>query len=271
MITHIVNIVICYANEDEVIEYAKQLAKQTFSERIMLCIVINKSNKGIEYLDNGLKKIHLEYKLINSKVNLGYLNGLVYGYKFCEMKDSWFVLSNTDIKIPDEKFFYNFSKKEYISNGDIWVVGPSVYAPNKKIFSNPYLKNRPSKRSYVIKNIGMNFPNIYEVFYQIKSTIKKKKCLKKVQHFEMIYAVHGSFMFVRSELLELLCSFAPWELLYDEEQYIGEVVDKYKKIEIYDPALQVLHLEGASTGKVKLKNRYKRMINSNKRIIKEFY
>ena len=78
-------------------------------------------------------------------------------------------------------------------------------------------------------------------------------------------------MFMRKELLDTLISRPDWELLYDEEQYIAEVVRENKHLVYYYSDIEVFHMEGASTGQVNIKSRYQLMIKANKRLLKEFY
>ena len=147
--TYITNIVICYANEDEIIEYAKQVAKQTMAEKIKLIVVVNLEQKGITYLKVKLSQIGITYKIINPQKNLGYLNGLLCGYEQDKLYSKWYILSNTDIEIPDKNTVEKFLKRKYLNDSEIWVVGPSVFAPKKGSFSNPYMIVRPSKKIYI--------------------------------------------------------------------------------------------------------------------------
>lgn len=265
----IVNIVICYANEDEVIQYAKQLEKQSVSGNVTLAVVINKENRGIEYLKSGLNSVHIQYEILCPDENLGYLNGLIYGFAKCSIKAKWYILSNTDIQIPDNRFLETFISK-YSNDSQKWVVGPNVYAPIKKAYSNPYLIERPSRYYYLSKNIGMTFPVFYEYLFKLKSKFRKSEGLV-LNSSTSVYAVHGSYMFIRDELLRIVSKREKWELLYDEEQYIAEIVSNHEKKVYYDEYLLVQHMEGTSTGKVNVSNRYKMMKKSNKRILKEFY
>lgn len=263
------NVVICYANEDEVINYAYQLTMQSLGERIFLTVVINKEGKGKEYLQNALVEIKIEFEILNPKNNCGYLNGLLYGFRNSKVRTEWFIFSNTDIEISSISFIENFFSETYQKNSEIWVVGPSVFAQKEKKYSNPYLLQRPSKLNYIIKNCGMRFPVIYEMLFKIKGKIKRREENSKESIYT--YAVHGSFMFIRSELLCILSQNSPWELLYDEEQYIAEEVRAKRKKIFYDSRLLVTHTEGSCTEKENLKRRYKLMRKSNHRILNQYY
>ena len=265
----IINLVVCYANEDEVINYSTELAKQSIRKKIILAVVVNKENKGIKYLESGLNYSGIQYEIMNPEKNLGYLNGLMFGFKHCSKKSEWYILSNTDIQIPCEDFLEKFIKN-YKNDDQKWVIGPSVYAPNKRIYSNPYLRTRPSRNYYISKNFGMTFPQVYELLFRLKSKIKMNKTeIKSVSG--QVYAVHGSYMFVKNKLLQKIVECADWELLYDEEQYIAEIALQNNKQVYFDESLLVYHMEGASTGMVNVSKRYNLMKKSNNRILKEFY
>lgn len=268
---HLTNIVICYANEDEVLEYAETIERQTIKDALQLIIVVNKEGKGIEFLKKELSRIDIKSSILNPGKNLGYLNGLLYGYRYAETKTKWYVLTNTDIKIPNNNFFESFLESEYLKNDSIWVVGPSVYSSKSNSYSNPYMKVRPAKKTYQVKNFLMKWPTFYELIFQAKRILRAKRKDTNSDNSGEVYAVHGSFMFVSEELMMILSIRQPWELLYDEEQYIAEVCRENSKKIRYDAALLIHHLDGTSTGKVNVVNRYKRMVQSNRRIIEEFY
>lgn len=270
MANRIANIVIYYANEDEVINYAKELAKQT--ESVKIIIVVNKiGKKGIPYLENKLELLRVEYEIHNPGKNLGYLNGLLWGYKMTKEKCKWYVLSNTDISYKNKYFFENFRISEPNNDERIWLIGPSVYAPKQGKYSNPYLKVRPSKSFYTSRIVAMRFSTLFDFVYQVKNKNHKSNTELKKKDSGVIYAVHGSYMFMRKELLDTLISRPDWELLYDEEQYIAEVVRENKHLVYYYSDIEVFHMEGASTGQVNIKSRYQLMIKANKRLLKEFY
>jgi GT2 family glycosyltransferase len=272
----IANIVICYQNEDEVVEYAKTLKKQDVFDDVLLIIVINKIGiKGIEYLKNRLISLDTMFEIINPGKNLGYLNGLLYGYKQSKKKNNieWFVLSNTDIDIHSDNFISSFLKRKYLSNKKVWMVGPSIYAPLQKKYSNPYIISRPSKYYYYKRIFGMSFPSMYHGLFCVKKKFSKNNTNGNIRKENIVplYAIHGSYMFVRDKLLDILIERDKWELLYNEEQYLAEVTKANDKEVLFDSGLEVNHMEGTSTGKINIRKRYSMMKKSNQRIIREFY
>lgn len=267
----LINIVICYKNEDEVINYGQQLDNQTYSKYITLVVVINSYCYGFEYLDNGLKRLNIAYEILDSQSNLGYLNGLLYGAINCETTTDWYIFSNTDILLTDKNMIESFCDKAMSYNDTVWLIGPSVYAPFNKSYSNPYLMERPSKLYYYSKILGMTFPYIYNSLFVLKRHLISRNKQNNNNHSGYVYAVHGSYFFIKRDLIISLLEHGKWELLYSEEAFIAEVLREKNKKAYYDSSLSVDHLEGTSTGKVDYKSRYYQMKASNKRILHEFY
>lgn len=271
----IANIVICYANELEILSYAKELMKQVCSDRIMLIVVVNKvGESGREFLEKELGLLNIEFELYDVGENIGYLNGLVYGYKKSERvkKCEWVIFSNTDIKISDGQMIERFLTNQLCYADDVWLVGPSIFVPLQNAFSNPYLSDRPSKLSYIKKICGMQVPFLYHILYVVKRRLQRNRNSEKVKIYsKYIYAIHGSYMFLKHSFMQELMKRKEWEVLYSEEQYLAEIVRECGRKVYFDASLQVEHLEGTSTSKVNINNRYRMMQKANRRILKEFY
>ena len=266
------NVVICYQNEEEVINYAKQLSEQHNSKFIKLYIVFNKHGAmPIATFRKHLKDLNLDYTIIDLNKNIGYLNGLIEGAKNAILDNNyrWIVFSNTDININDKRFFEKIQNSKIYGDQNVWLVGPSVYAINQESYSNPYKVYRPSKFDYIRTNVGLTFPKLFDFLYRIK--LKLRRSNAQVGNSGYVYAIHGSFMILRKELIEILINKPAWELLYDEEPYLSEIVRSNNKKVYFDNSLLVEHCEGASTGNTNLKWKYNIMKKSNKRILREFY
>lgn len=265
----ITNIIIDYANEDEVINYAKQIKEQSCLVKL-ICVINKEGKRGINYLTNELDKIGLQYSIVDPKKNLGYINGMVYGFKNDDKKSDWYILSNTDIAIDDTSMIEKFLMSPSANDSSYWLIGPSVYAPIQGKYSNPYYSNRPSLRYYKMRIYAMRLYHLFHLVFSLRSMINKKKRKPRQESCD-VYAIHGSYMFLRRELLEKICGEAEWELLYDEEQFIAEVVRKNGKKVYYNADIEVQHMEGSSTGKIDLKGKYLLMIKANERLINEYY
>lgn len=270
----ILNVVVCYENEEEVISYLNQLECQEKYLEIIFVVSVNRISNSENYhiLNERLKDSSIECYIYSTGENLGYLNGLLFGYKMycdeCKNIDFLFVIfSNTDIEYNDKLFFKTLSLSDY--DKSILCIGPSVYDSNRKTFRNPYIYKRYSKLELLIRIIMFNNP----LFIDFISKINSKKDEKKVKKMDsqFTYGVHGSYFILKSELIKKLFHYYPWVLLYGEELLVAEILKKEKKKCFYDSNLVITHNSGTTTSRQKDKIVKRLMASANKRIIKEFY
>ncbi|WP_342473084.1 hypothetical protein MHH70_08575 [Metasolibacillus sp. FSL H7-0170] len=270
----IVITVINYANEQEVIEYAKMLTKQTIAENLRLVVVNNKSTENVEFnLEDELSKINLNIKVYIPDENLGYLNGCFYGYeKFleCEIKSDikWSVVSNTDILIEDEKFFEKLYVNKY--SEDIWCIAPSIYSPTTQTFQNPqYLERHSLEKLNRIIKIHSNkyFAYVYAKLATFKA--RNKNTLEKESQF--VYSAHGCFFILNPKFMKSLSTEKYGAFLYSEEAFIAESIRKHNKKCFYDNCLKLIHFENSVTGLLGVEKRAKYIKESLQYIVNEFY
>lgn len=269
----IVNIVIYYANEDEVFVYAKNLSKQTEARNISLVVVVNKEGSiGLNSFENKLSEIDLDILVFNPNKNLGYMNGLIYGYnQYIEAtKDipNWVVMSNTDIEFSDDSFFGNFLGTAF--EEDVWCVAPSVYSPATNSHDNPQYTVR-----YSIKDLNRRifiFEKPLVAYLYIKlSAIKSKFFKKKKKDSRFVYSAHGCFFIIRNELAEILKHKKYKALMYSEEAYIAENIRGNGKRCYYDSMIEIIHNESSVTSKLDINIKSKYIADSLKVIRGEFF
>lgn len=265
--------IINYANESEVLNYAKMIAKQTVANSITLLVINNKedSNSKIN-LTNEFQKINLSIIIYNPHDNLGYLNGCLYGYRkyteeFEQIPD-WFVMSNTDIEISDITFFERLLSNGYEEN--VWCVAPSIYSPNNKSFDNPHYINRCSlkKLNRIIRVheyplLAYGYSELSKIKAKLKRTVKKPS--------QYVYSVHGCFFALRSNFIEEIKDKFYEGFMYSEEAYIAEYLLLFNKKAFYDATLEITHYENSVTGLLGIKRKSKYIANSLKYIRNEFY
>jgi len=267
--------VINYMNETEVLEFLRNLEKQSISSALNVVIINNKASISSEItLSDEIKKINnfSSITLLDPKENLGYLKGSFWGYEYYISlkgeKPDWFFISNTDIEIKDRHFFERFLSGQY--NSEIWCVAPSVFSSKQKFFSNPYYLRRPSKNKikrliFVNEHLGLAF--IYGNLSKIKKTILTPS--KKNSGYS--YAVHGSFFALRSDFMDTVKQTPYNGFLYGEELYIAELVLKNNKKCFYDSEIKIVHNENSVTSFLGLKKKSKFLVDSLKFILKTFY
>lgn len=269
----IVNVVILYANEEEVLDYAIALSQQTAVDNIALVIIVNKiGNTQLEAFESKLVSLPIETFVFDPNENLGYLNGAIYGYyQYCKVsKDisEWIVVSNTDIKFSNSTFFEDFLQTKY--DDDVWCVAPSVYSPKKKSYDNPeYIDRCPKDK--IDKLIFIHERPFLAHLYAKVAKIKGNVLRNDKQNSQFIYSAKGCFFIIRNEMATILKERKFKALMYSEESYIAEIIRNYKKKTYYDCTIEVNHNESATTGKLAMRHRAKYITDSLKVIRDEFY
>lgn len=265
--------VINYSNEEEVLNYAKIIAKQTISSKISLVIINNKESPEPKVdLGSELKKIDLCIELYDPKENLGYLNGSLYGYRKYtdkyEIIPEWLVISNTDIEIDSNSFFEELLSKSY--EEDIGCLAPSVYSPSKKSYENPQYIKRCSL-SKINRLIWIHERPVIAFIYSELAKIKAKSLKVTKKSSQYVYSAHGCFFALRNDFIEEIKNNNYEGFLYSEEVYISENILLNQKKCFYDARLEVIHHENSVTGLLGIKKRSKFIANSLKYIRNEFY
>lgn len=271
--TRLLNIVIYYDNEDEVVAYATELSKQSKVELITLIIVVNKSYvNSFDEFRFHLSKLGIKHKIYFPGMNLGYLNGAIFGYKsYIEESidiPDWVLISNTDVSFNSIDFFKKFMNNDYEQN--IWVVGPSVYSSMTRSYSNPQYLEKTS-----IKIIDRNiliFSHPFLAYFFIKASGLKAR-LHKRKKIPSCYTftVHGCFFFINRHLADYFIE-KPFKVhLYSEEGYVANVAYEMGKKSYYDSSLEIIHYENAVTKLIGFTKKSKYVAESLKAIKEEFY
>ena len=267
----IINIVICYKNVSEVIQYAHQFNDYKKAEMELIIVVNKLSSEQINLMNTELKKIDIVYKIYNPEKNLGYLNGLIYGYrKYVEENGEadWIIMSNTDIQFDPCHYYEYVEKRKYGSN--VWCVGPAVYSKFRKSYDNPVAIQRRSKKD--LKRLITIFKTPFiNVFYIFLSDVKARMFPRDIGKSRNVYEVHGCFFMIRKELGNLLIQNGYPGFLYSEEAYISELVFCNNKKIFYDNQLEIIHLEHSVTGLLQKRKIAKYLSESLQNIFDIFY
>lgn len=263
----ILNCIIFYNNYEEVSEYIKQLEKQTISNNIKLAITVNKDTKNKSKL---LSSSVIDIMLFDPQENLGYLNGMFYGYNKTLAKNfsiKWVILSNTDIEILDLKLFEKIIFSNYST--DIFCVAPSVYEKNNKVYENPQYYKRYTPKSLRKRIFIFSHPT-FSKYYLKLSSIKSKLTRRQKQASSYVYSAHGSFFILKSSFLNSI-NRNYMSLLYSEEAFIAEEVRLAKGRIFYDSSLEVIHNESQTTSKLGYKRKSKLISESLKKIYQHYF
>lgn len=266
----ILNSVVCYNNEEEIIEYAKKLEKQKCHEDIRLIITMNKSAWNITEFSEVLKRLSVQSFIYTPNENLGYLNGMLYGYREYLKNSSedyqWAIFSNTDISYVTDSFFERLSTQEY--EKDIWLLGPSA-VDKTGTYLNPMRNARYSKKDIILRKKCFEHPTLSALLNLVHGLRKKSDNSKPDSQY--CYMIHGCYMILNKELADTLVKNTPWELMYAEENYLAEITRSAVKKVYYDSELEIIHEAGTVTGTVNDKLKRNMHVKSLNRLLKEFY
>lgn len=269
-------ILICcinYNNSEEVLKYAKLISEQNSSNEVIMIITDNSNNlEEKQKLKDKINKIKLKTIILDSKINVGYLNGMFLGvkkyYELYKEYPEWTILSNTDIEFVNIDFIKELLEKEY--EKDYWCIAPSIFSSNTRSYQNPHYKER-IKKSKIDRIIFLTKYQILFNIYGLLSYIKSKLRKKKKEKSQKIYAAHGCFFLLKQDYFKMLKKIKYGAFLYSEEAFIAETIREQNKIIYYDDQLNIIHREHSTTKLLGNKKRAKFINESLIYIRKKFY
>lgn len=252
-VEEIINVVICYNNADEVIKYYNELNSLDHGSEIGYVVVINSASENeIEQLSD-FKSCNKRVYVFNSKKNLGYINGLLYGYREYNKKTNsiprYVIMSNTDIAFQDKDILDKLLNKKY--EDDVACIGPSILVSELNSYCNPVSEDR-----YTLKQINkyiriFSTPVLREAY--VTAGFIKPRFIKNKKDFTSrnVYSVHGCFFILTSKYIEYLKNIEYGVLLYSEEIFVSENAYLIDMRTFYDSDIEVLHQEHSTTKKLK--------------------
>lgn len=246
----IVHIIICYYNEDEVINFINNKIMYQIEKPYKIYIVNNGTNQKEKLFE--LKQMYPnEIEIFDFNSNLGYWGGFLAVLNKINYKYDFIILSNTDISFINRNFYkLLLEKKELYDSSEIGVIAPSIFSEKFKYNLNPYMKERPKiskikKLMIIYSNEILSF--CYNFFHYLKNFLVYKNKKREINFIQDIYAPHGSFMIFTSEFINNL-NFSYKAFLFGEEIFIGEVCYKLNLKVKFVPYLQLIHHEHTTTG-----------------------
>jgi|GEM_PF-2342465 len=271
-VLRVVSIVVLFNNEHEVLDFAERLNRQSISKNIILVIVVNSRGAMTEaQFQRGLMNLEIESQIYRPTENLGYLNGLIYGYEeFSKTSASplWIAMSNSDIDFDDDRFFERFLEHEY--DEQTWMVGPSVFSPQTGSYANPHALKRRTIHDINRWLCVFRWPILAYYYWKLANT--KDRFLKRSkQASRPLYSVHGCFFFVRRDFAELLSRKKYGALMYSEEGYLGEITRLNNMTCYYNSDVEVIHFANTVTSKLGIAKTSKYVVDSLEFLKREFY
>lgn len=260
----IINIVICYNNAAEVMEYYNEILSLNEGNKVGYVVVINSSTdeEANRLVTFGNENEHVY--VFNPGKNLGYMNGLLHGYRGyrdqTRLIPKYVIMSNTDIAFQDKKFISKLDNKTYPNN--LGVIGPSILVSELESYDNPVSDERYSLQ--YLNNLISRFstPIIRELY--VTASFLKPKFIKRKKDTKSrnVYELHGCFFILTSKYVEFLKDMEYGVLLYSEETYVAENAYRNGFIAYYDSDLEIVHKEHSTTSKLKPTRRAKLMAES---------
>ena len=262
--------VVCFNNEKEIIKFAQNLALQKDKDKLALLITCNECKK-MKFLKEEIKKINIITRVYSLPENLGYLQGCLKGLEQFEEQYEWAVISNTDIEFDSIMFFSKFIEKKY--SNDVAYIGPDIRLKASGESQNPFMLKRPSKAKMKMLQVMYSTVFLFRLYFGIatlKNNLNRKNCVCD-EKIMQTYALHGSFFFLKKEIIEKIIKDAVEIFMYEEEIYIAEMVARNHKLALYDGELHIVHNENQVTGKINYVKKQQWFKNSIDYIVNRFY
>lgn len=207
-------------------------------------------------------------KVILNKDNLGFAGGNNVGYVYARgLNPDFIIVMNNDTLIKDKEFLNKLSQDDFLQ---YHIIAPDIITYKGK-HQNPLKKEGISKNEVLKqlrrKRLSLIFYSL-PLLYKLK-TFDEPKEIGRIQKDRMYNIVpHGAAIIFTRQWIENedLC-FRPGTFMYFEEDLLYLYVKKHNYRTIYEPSLQITHLEDMSTN-VAHKNIRKKMIFQNKQKIK---
>lgn len=195
---------------------------------------------------------------VEPQANRGYFGGAKAGVDYYRQLRGglppWIVVANNDIIVRDQSFL----EKLFAHNlQNVGILAPRILSTRTKSDQNPFLRDRPSAaRMHAYKWMYQSWVvlNAYElasaIFHRIRRGIRDLTGSPFGSDHRLggkIYAPHGSFLIFSSQYFRAGDSLDFPCFLFGEEVYLAESLRTFGLDVVYDPSLEVVHQEHAST------------------------
>lgn len=199
--------------------------------------------------------------------NLGYLGGAFNILNQVVDLDSYryVIIANVDLKLKQD-FISKLLSKDYST--EIGWIAPMIFSVQENRDKNPKIVRRYSLNKIKFLRLLYTYPILHKLYTK---TFYKRKKLRQIRSSMQIYAGHGSLMIFTGRALKKIKPLNYPVFLFGEECFFAEKLNQHQLKVIYDPDIQVLDMEHASTGNMKSKFYYKCNKEALSYIISEFY
>lgn len=265
-------LLINYFNEKEVCSFIKEQLLPGTNKFIDIIITDNGSKET--FLLDGITINYSNVSLVNSESNLGYFGAANLGLTNYLNKHSGYpdvvIVCNTDITLQGN-FFKTLQQQIIKQNFD--VLGPSIHSNFLNYYQNPYIISRISKSKLKFLHFVSSSYILYNLF-TVYHLLKTKLIGRQNGQPNLVvnpYAIHGSFMIFNKTFFEKSGTINYPSVLFGEELFIAEQVQKLNLHMVYEPTLQVEHNEHATTGVFKSRKTVAYLHRSYTYILKTYF
>lgn len=222
-------------------------------------------------LDNSPREEHLpslrqaiaqlqNVELLESSTNRGYFGGARFALEHYlasgHCLPDWVIVCNHDVLIEDRDFFLRLLAHNPL---DVGMIAPRIRTSPANVDQNPFMRRRPGfwrRASMRFYSHNYRLGVIWDWFSRQKLSLLSILKIAKTGAVAdgqtpgvTIYAGHGAFLIFSRRYFESGGYLDSNLFLYGEEIASAEICSALGLRVLYDPALQVIHREHASTGK----------------------
>lgn len=207
-------------------------------------------------------------KVLLNKDNLGFAGGNNVGYVYAKsLNPDFVIILNNDTLINDKEFLNKLNKSDLLQ---YHIIAPDIIT-YKGRHQNPFKKSGITKKEVLRllrrKRLSLLFYSL-PLLYKVKTFDEPKEddCTEKDRMYDIV--PHGAaIIFTKKWIDNEDLSFRPGTFMYFEEDLLFLYIKKKNYHTIYEPSLQITHLEDMSTN-VAHNNIRKKMVFQNKQKIK---
>lgn len=273
-------VILHYMATEMTIEAVDQLLKNFSDFNIEIVIVDNASpNQSGVYLKKHYSAIENVSVLLN-KTNLGFANGNNVGADYLERTYSpdFMIVLNNDVLIEQSNFLVNIVNIDSAYHFD--VLGPDIYNPITRRHQSPLRTSILTSKDFKMQQALLKKQErLFEFYYYRHLTLGKvrdavthqKSVVPAEVSWKRIHEnvpLHGAcYIFSRHYLDSQPSIFSPKTFLYYEEEILFAICQQEGLKILYDPEVQVCHLEDVATN-IAFQTKLKRAKMKNHEMLK---
>jgi len=250
-------LILHYYAFDETVNCVKSIKEKIDVDDYEIVIVDNCSLNGSGNLLYKKYKNDRKVTVILNKENLGFANGNNVGFKYLKnnLGCNYIVMLNNDVLLLSDNIFKNI-KDEY-HNTNFAVMGPKIYDINNNLpYFNKNLLTVNKLRFEIIYILLLFILACCNLLGFLCKLLKRKRdevCAKSSNCNDGIrkenVLLHGCCLIFSPTYIEKFDGIDDRTFLYREEEFLYLRIKNSGMISLYNPNIEIKHLEDVSTNK----------------------